>query len=76
MAFVPRQPFSKFEPFFANFRLRTCRAARGPADVRYVQLVAKNHLKFEKSAWFKLYPVLGEVLAALQEEKAGAAFTL
>ncbi len=44
------QQFSKFGLFCADFRLRTCRTACGPADVRHAQLTAQTKLKFEKSA--------------------------
>ena len=38
------QQFAKIFPFRADFRLRTCRASRGPADVRHAQLTAQTGL--------------------------------
>jgi len=38
---------SKFKPFAADFRSRTCGASHRPWDVRHAQLAAANHLKFE-----------------------------
>ena len=35
------QQFAKIFPLCADFRLRTCRATRGPADVRHAQLAAQ-----------------------------------
>ena len=36
------QQFAKIFPVCTDFRLRTCRALRGPADVRYAQLTAQT----------------------------------
>ncbi len=38
------QQFAKIFQFRTDFRSRTCRAARGPADVRHAQLTARNCL--------------------------------
>ena len=51
------QPFAKFGISKADFRLRTCRATRGPADVRHAQLTALPILKFDKSGYWLFYPV-------------------
>ena len=45
------QLFAKFGLSKADFPSRTCRAARGPADVRHGQLAALPILKFDKSAY-------------------------
>ena len=43
MLYVDQQ-FAKIFPFRADFRSRTCRATRGPADVRRTQLTARTGL--------------------------------
>lgn len=38
------QQFANIFPFRTDFRLRTCHATRGPADVRHAQLAVRTGL--------------------------------